>query len=595
MGQLLRQIRARRLDRLAAAYAVGAWILVQGASILLPTFAAPLWALRLVIMATIVGLPVVLAAGWVLVPVLRPDGVLSARHFAVLLAIGVASATTLSAIGYFTWRTDANNSPASATESRIQPEPNSIAVLPFVNMSGDPRREYFSDGISEELLNDLANTPQLRVAARTSSFAFKGHTANIAEIARALDVRVVLEGSVREAGNRVRITAQLVDAAGNYNLWSATYDRELTDILNVQSDIAKAITQALANKLVPRRARTQSARIDPETYRLYLQARSLFHRGNEDDLRKAADLLGAVTTHAPDYGEGFAALSAVQRTLVDRYSRTEFRMPAETAAREAVSLDAGNIEALSSLTNLLLDRWQWKEALDTFQKTQDARSGSSEALHLRSIVAFTFNYPNEDINSEKKASELDPLQPKLKYGMALWYWNNKRYEEGATAIRQVLQLRHGKYQDLDQQCAIEVGLGHLDVARHAIATLLNYYKDSPQNAMNCPFYLAFADKDIARARALTDAAATDVDANGGSFVTIGDAYRQIGDLRKAMPWYERAYEARDTLLFLVPTEAWQTPEPLVSYPPWKTLWSRQPVRDWEAAQARAGKQLSVTH
>jgi hypothetical protein len=113
--------------------------------------------------------------------------------------------------------------------------------------------------------------------------------------------------------------------------------------------------------------------------------------------------------------------------------------------------------------------------------------------------------------------------------------------------------------------------------------------------MNCPFYLAFADKDIARARALTDAAATDVDANGGSFVTIGDAYRQIGDLRKAMPWYERAYEARDTLLFLVPTEAWQTPEPLVSYPPWKTLWSRQPVRDWEAAQARAGKQLSVTH
>ncbi len=591
----LEQIRLRRLDRLAAAYAVAGWLLVQGASILLPTFAAPLWVLRLFIIAIIVGFPATLTAGWFLASS-TPDRatkgkVFVGRKFVTLLAIGAVAAVVFIGAAFYFLRFD--------TEAPVVglPAPNSIAVLPFANMSGDSKREYFSDGISEEVLNDLANTPKLRVAARTSSFAFKGRNITIDEIARVLRVRAILEGSVREDGNRVRITAQLISASDSYLLWSATYDRELSDILSVQSEIAQAITQALTSKLLPATkpapAPQEAAPINSEAYRLYLQAKALSHRGNEDDLQKAADLLRTVTAREPNYAEGLAALSSVLRSLVDRYGKTELLVPAETAAREATSLDPKNIEALSSLTNLLIDRWQWNDALDTFQKVQNANPGSADAQHLRSIIAYTFNYPSEDIAAETKASELDPLQPKMKYGIALWYWNNKMYGQAATAIQQVLKLRQGKFQDLDQECAIEVALGHLDSAQRIAETLKPYFSESPQNLMNCPFYMAIAEGNTARARALTDAAAMDAEQNDGSSVTIGDAYRQIGDLAKAMKWYERAYAARDTLLLLVPYEKWQTSEPLVSYPAWKALWARQPVQEWRLACIRAGSILGA--
>src|ERR1700688_5186872 len=184
MGRLLQEIRAHRLDRLAAAYAVGGWILVQGASILLPTFAAPLWLLRIFIVAVVVGFPVALASGWVLArhSSLAPVAIGPApwgKTFVALLAIGVVAAAVLSGAGYYLWRVDSASPGITLEAAAALPAPNSIAVLPFVNMSGDPKREYFSDGISEELLNDLANTPALLVAARTSSFAFKGRAAGV--------------------------------------------------------------------------------------------------------------------------------------------------------------------------------------------------------------------------------------------------------------------------------------------------------------------------------------------------------------------------------------------------------------------------------
>ncbi len=556
------------------------------------------------IAAVVVGFPVALAAGWVWsrhsIRAQTAGGLARwGRTFVPLLAIAVIGAAVFGGAGYYFWRVGAVAPAANVTATAAPPEPNSIAVLPFVNMSGDPKREYFSDGISEELLNDLANTPALLVAARTSSFAFKGRDAGIGEIARLLHVRAVLEGSVREGGNRVRITAQLIDAASGYHLWSAIYDRELTDILAVQSDIANAITLALASRFSPGAkpapAGQPAASIDPHAYRLYLQATDLAHRGNDDDLQKAADLLRTVTAREPDYARGFAALGHVLLTLADRYNRIEFREPAETATREAISLESGNVGALGDLTTILLDRWQWKEALANFQKAQALNPNSADVMHQRSVIAYTFNYPAEDLAAELKASELNPLLPGVKYNLALWYWNNRRYREASDAIGQVLRLRQGKFQDLDQQCAIEVGLGHLDEAQRLAAKLASWFAESPQNSMNCLFYLAIAERNIARARELTDAAAADAEKNGGSFITIGDAYRQIGDVPKAMKWFERAYEVRDPLLLIVPDEKWQTPEPLVSFAPWKALWARQPIREWQAARVDAAKILGVAN
>jgi TolB-like protein len=588
MEGLLDQVRQRGIDRVAAAYAIAAWVLVQAASIALPAFDAPGWVLRWLIVTAITGFPLTLAAVWYARG--RPLAVAERRRdyaFLALLATIVA-VSVIQAVFWF-WRREP---PVRTAQLVPVVQEASVAVLPFVNMSGDPAKEYFSDGISEELLNDLANTPRLHVAARTSSFAFKGKNDDIQDIARRLHVRTVLEGSVREDGKRVRITAQLINAADGFHLWSQTYDRELTDILSLQDEIARAITRALTDRLVPATPARTSA-IDPQAYRLYLQARDDFHRGNEDDLEHAARLLGTVTQQEPNYASGFAALSAVLRTLVDRYGKSELLVPAETAGRQALSLDPHNIEALASLTVVLLDGWRWSEALDLFQRAQSVNARSAEVLHLRSIVAFTFNYPAEDIGAETKAAELDPLQPKIKYGMAVWYWSNKRYDEAARAIQQVLKLRQGKLQDLDQQCAIEAGRGNLAAARAIAGRLSAFFAESPQNQMNCAFNIAIADRNPTLARKLTDDAAADALKNGGEFVNIGDAYRQLGDLKSAMPWYERAYEMRDSLLLLVPYEGWLTPEPLISYPPWKDLWARQPVRDWLAARVEAGRVLGV--
>jgi TolB-like protein len=165
---------------------------------------------------------------------------------------------------------------------------------------------YFSDGFSEELLIDLANTPQLRVAARTSSFTFKGKRADIQEIANKLHVRTVLEGSVRESGDRVRITAQLIDAASGYHIWSQTYDRQLTDILKVQDEIARAIAAALTKKLTGRPDAANP--VDPEAYRKYLLGKFYFDHHNEVDNERAIALFKEVTTLQPDFSDGYAML-----------------------------------------------------------------------------------------------------------------------------------------------------------------------------------------------------------------------------------------------------------------------------------------------
>ena len=593
MQHLVEAARSKKLDRIAIGYTVAAWAIIQATSIAAPTFFWPSGVLQAIIIAALIGFPIALLGGWALGVRAETGSALkpSRADLQILaaLALFLAIAAPLFIWGFWPRAIP----PTEAEQGTAEALPNSVAVLPFANLSGDPAKEYFSDGITDELLNDLANTPELRVAARTSSFAFKGHAVDIQTIARALHVHAMLEGSVREAGNRVRITAQLINAADGFHLWSHIYDRDLTDILAVQSEIATAITRALVQVMPGHRASPKAAAsIDPDVYRSYLQAKSLFHRGNEADLNQAAELLRSVTAKAPDFADGYALLAGVLRTLVDRYSRTAELEPAEIAARQAINLDPANVTALNTLTTLLLDRWQWKEALAMFRKIQAANPNNPLVLHQRSNIAYTFDYPAEDLAAELKASELDPLQPSLKYGLALWYWNEKRYDEAATAIHEVMQLRQGKFQDADMECLIEVGRGNLEAARRTRDRIASYYAESPQNAMSCPFMLAFKEGNIAAARAMLIAAGKDADENGGSYVNLGDNYRMLGDLKTAMRWYERAYDARDPLVMFAPYEKYQTKD-LVDYPPWKALWARPPIRAWEVARLEAGKILGV--
>ena len=245
----------------------------------------------------------------------------------------------------------------------------SVAVLPFVNMSGDPKQEYFSDGFSEELINVLTNVPHLNVASRTSSFAFKGKSENIGTIARALDVHAIVEGSVRESGDHVRITAQLIDASNGYHLWSATYTRNLSDILSLQDEIARAIAVALTHKLVPAPTALRP-KIDPAVYRLYLEG---VHQYNytppPQGARRALAIFREVTSRAPDFADGFANLSNTAVFLAftsDGTPASDFAL-ASAAAQHALSLDPRHMLARSVRGYVELGAWDWRAAASDFR------------------------------------------------------------------------------------------------------------------------------------------------------------------------------------------------------------------------------------
>jgi len=277
---LIAELKHRNVFRVGVAYGIVAWLLVEVASVVLPTFGAPDWVMKVFTFLVILGFPLALILAWAFE--LTPEGIRLetavdptepvARKARSKLDFAIVALLVL-ALVYFAadkFLLNAETEPAEVIAEGI-PAANwvgvekSIAVLPFVNMSADPENEYFSDGISEELLNTLARIPDLKVAARTSAFQFKGQSRDIAEIGRLLKVSNILEGSVRKAGSRVRVTAQLIKVDDGFHLWSDTFDRELTDIFAIQDEIAASIADAMKTTSwwTPRSAKILYTRLNP--------------------------------------------------------------------------------------------------------------------------------------------------------------------------------------------------------------------------------------------------------------------------------------------------------------------------------------------
>ena len=283
---LFTELKRRKVFKIGAAYVVVAWLVVQAASIAFPAFDAPSWVLRVFILIAFLGLPIALVFAWAFD--FHPDGIQSeTRSRSDKLIFVIAALLVALAFAWYFKGQPANRAGdplpvAAAPAPKPAPpavNPQSVAVLPFVNMSGDKDNEFFSDGISEELLNALVRVDGLGVASRTSSFAFKGKTVAASEIAGQLKVRYILEGSVRKQGSTVRITAQLIDASDDRHVWSQTYDRQLTDIFKIQDDIANAIVTAVRGTLGKQPGRAVEVRADTDNmqaYELYLKARELF-------------------------------------------------------------------------------------------------------------------------------------------------------------------------------------------------------------------------------------------------------------------------------------------------------------------------------
>ena len=403
---LFSELKRRKVFRVAAAYLVVAWVVVEVASTVAPNLNLPEWTPRMVTLLVMLGFPLALVLAWIFD--VTPEGVTVTENAGGNRGFyAVAATIAIAAVGWFLY---AGSADPEAPFPDVTEEP-SIAVLPFVNMSDDASNEYFADGISEELLNILAGIDGLKVASRTSAFSFKDTNTPIPEIAEVLGVRHVLEGSVRKQGNRVRITAQLIEAGEDAHLWSESYDRNLDDIFNVQEEIAQAITLALGDVLGTRHVTVQASTGDLEAYERFLSGRARFHQRSELD--QAITDLEYATQHDPGFGEAWIYLAAANHVAPgypsERDVPFEVSMQAARAAlarAKTLSTDHPLVVALEG--NLEAFAGNRVAALALLEQASGMRSQDSTPTLWHGLELLKAGYIGEAITVLERAHRMDP-------------------------------------------------------------------------------------------------------------------------------------------------------------------------------------------
>ena len=463
---LLSELQRRNVIRMAGLYLVGAWLLVQVASTLFPAFGVPGWALRALVIMLALGFVPTLVFAWVFE--LTPDGL--KRDAGVSRDESIAPQTArrmdrmiiavlLLALVYFGFdrlvlgpRRDAalvaSTTQTVTAKATAQAMPtvsrNSIAVLPFVNMSGEAANEYFSDGISEEILNVLAGTPELQVAARTSSFAFKGKTMEVPAIAEQLKVRMVLEGSVRKQGNKVRITAQLIDAQTGFHVWSQTYDRKLEDIFVIQDEIAKAIGDELKVKIaaVAEPGQRAGTTRNVAAYDLYLRGMSLWHSRTGKGLLEAISLFEKAAAADPQLAQAYAGLAlayAVLPAYSDKLPAAEAFSRSAEAALHALALDPSMPEpyaALATTTSYL----QRGTSVALYRRAITLRPSFATAHQWLGSLSMSNGNLADGLASIERAAVLDPRSLVIGENQAWILITLGRNADARTACLRVLEF-----------------------------------------------------------------------------------------------------------------------------------------------------------
>jgi TolB-like protein/predicted Zn-dependent protease len=333
--------------------------------------------------------------------------------------------------------------PAPAPAAPAIPE-KSVAVLPFVDMSEKKDQEYFSDGLSEELIDKLSKVPDLRVPARTSSFYFKGKQTSMAEIAKALGVSHVLEGSVRKFGNKLRITVQLIRCDNGYHVWSESYDRQFSDIFKIQDDVANAVVLALKASILSGTTSRTTAPTDSDAYNLLLQARSIWKHGQRKDELMAIDYLHEALKKDPKFSVAWATLAMYLVRHFTVYTDGSFRTirnQAVAAAEKALDLDPYLPEARLAMAAIRFDLdWDWVAARREIELALQRDPGSVPAIIYASSIAYIQGRKEESLQLMRRAAELDPLNARVLKDLAYVYGDADQTMEQEQALRKAIEL-----------------------------------------------------------------------------------------------------------------------------------------------------------
>lgn len=472
------ELKRRRVGKVAVGYGAVAWMVTEASSIVLPALRLPEWTVTFVVVFLMAGFPVAMVMAWVFD--VGPQGIRrtaplrdenAAMRLRLRLAYAAVVALLMAGLGYLLYERGLGRAIAS--------EPHgSIAVLPFTNLSGDAAKDYFSDGMSEELLNLLARVPGLQVASRTSAFAYKGRNVDIRQVGRDLGVETVLEGSVRQAGEQVRITAQLIDTETGFHLWSETYDRRLADIFQVQDEIAGAIVQRLRIELAPKEQalaqRTRAPTQNVEAYQLYLQGQSVWKKRGEDNLKKAIELYQQALAHDPAFARAHAALAS-SYVVMPGYTKEQgdeekfFRL-AETSARQALVLDPNIGEAHAVLAQINADRGDFLDAESGFFFAISLEPNEPTPHHWYSILLGRVGRLQASLAQARRAYELDPASPILAANLAGVLLNVGQNDEAQRFADLAAQLGYD-HKKSGIEAAIAMRTGDWATARRSITEI----------------------------------------------------------------------------------------------------------------------------
>jgi len=441
------RLKRHHIFRVASVYAVAAYILIQASNAIFPDIGLSRADVRFIIVAVALLFPVVLVLGWMLIPPSKEDPAKfstwqhlrwrlgSVLTFVILIFVIVS--------GVFLWRINARHLVTQTTPANqsIQADnavlPDSVAVLPFANLSGDASNQYFSDGISEEILNTLSQIPGLNVIGRTSSFQFRGPEVDARKIGELLRVGTLLSGSVQRVGDMVRISAELVNTQSGVQLWSQQYDRKLTNVFAVEDDISNAIVNSLQLRLaaVSGGSTLTGKTSNPEAHRLYLLALTkIAARGPA--LREAVNALQQAVKLDPNYAQAWGALAEVELLLpsYDLDSKTNSYPRAKTAAQRALSIDGNTSSAYVALGVLYAADYQWAEADRSFRRALLLAPNDAEAVDQYGQFLLDVGQLEPALREIDRAQQLDPLSGVIGFTRATALLLLHRFSEAEAQI-----------------------------------------------------------------------------------------------------------------------------------------------------------------
>jgi TolB-like protein/Tfp pilus assembly protein PilF len=445
----------------------------------------------------------------------------------------------------------------AAKEEIVLPR-DRIAILPFTNMSPDPNDEYFADGITEEIISTVSGISGLKVISRTSVMSYKGTNKKVKEIGRELEVGSVLEGSFRKAGNRIRVTTQLINAADDQHLWAQNYDRNLDDVFEVQSDVAMQVADALRVRILS----AEKERIEKKptestsAYTLYLKGRYLWNKSGLENIRKAAELFEQAVHEDPSFAPGYVGQADCRLYLggTDTASADANLKKIDALLARALELDPELAEAHTTKGLALMFGYKPRQAEEEFKKAIELNPNYADAHRWYSWALMTQLRWDEALQHGERAVELDPLTPGMIHNLVHVCWHRRDFGRALDLARKAASLDPS----YSPHFFLMLIYGQMDMpeeARREADALVELNRSAyPLVRLLADAYLAYGEKDVERARRLAPECAAHFQEAGFSAWEVACFYFYVGEKDKGFEWLERSYSLREGNLMEIKNE-----------------------------------------